>query len=588
MHMERCRWVFVTGLVLPLSDQPHTDARWTRLLLGALARIRRTARDPWRISAADVGASALCSILLNMAYVGPMVPELAFVAPVGFVACLAGAGVAGGAALGALFGLVLALVGLGWVSKVTVLGLMGLMAFFAVLFAVFGGATAWIYRHSRLPLSVIVPVLWVVAEYARANLFTGFPWLLLGHALSDRLAFIQVADIGGAYAVSFTAALVGAALGDLALYLFGREHARSRRVCVASVAVAGGVVALQLAYGVWRLHSTRFEDGPRLVLIQGNIYTPRGAGSDEAHVALAEEIWRSHEALSRESASEGDLLVWSESMIPNYYNDSHDTEGVRWHGRLAGLLAEVDRELLTGSNSTGPHPASPEGLADPASSAGEYNSAIIIDSRSEIQGRYDKMHLVPFGEYVPLSRWPVLSGLTPYAADDLGYRHGFPDQPLLSWRKYRFGILICYEDAFAYLARRARRRGADFLVNLSSEAWFAGTSEIRQHQRLSRFRAVENRIALVRCCNVGVTGVVDPAGRFLQMLSGSDTDAGARGALAVGVPLNAETAMPVYARWGDAFAHVCAACAFVMLAWTWRSARARNHESATVGEHIRR
>jgi apolipoprotein N-acyltransferase len=184
------------------------------------------------------------------------------------------------------------------------------------------------------------------------------------------------------------------------------------------------------------------------------------------------------------------------------------------------------------------------------------------------------MRLVPFGEYVPLPDWPVFAGLTPYAAADPGYAHGDRAQPLMEFRGVRFGVLICYEDAFARLARRAVGRGAGLLVNLSSEAWFAGTSEIAQHLRIARFRAVESRVPLVRCCNVGVTCLIDPAGRIARMLEGSDRPQGARGFVTVDVPVPGGArggTFSVHSLAGDAFALAASAAAAVLLALAaWR------------------
>jgi apolipoprotein N-acyltransferase len=575
---------------VPDTVTAHEADAGTRARLRRLRRIvGRRSGGRVRVSVADVSAAAGSALLLSAGYAGPMIPEVAFVAPACLFYLLAtSVDVVAAATLGAVFGVVLATVGLWWVANVTWLGLLGLVLLFAVRFAALAAAGRWLCGraagpsepggrdpaacHAHLPRVAVLPVLWVVLEFVRAHMLTGFPWLMLGHAVSDRLALIQIADLGGAYAVSFTVALASAAGAELALSV-PRGTAARRRAAIGLGAAAACVVA-QAAYGAWRLRTVVTRPGPRLVLVQGNVDTPAGAESDEAHERMSEEIWREHERLSRMWAPRGELLVWSESMIPNYYNDDHDRNAVVWRGRLAKLLGELDRELLSGSNSAGPHP----GVAEKRD--GEYNSAFLISKDGSIRGRYDKMHLVPFGEYVPLARWPVLSGLTPYAADDAGYAHGSVEQPLLEWGGYRFGVLICYEDAFAGLARRATARGADFLVNLSSEAWFAGTDEIPQHLRLSRFRAVENRRSLVRCCNVGATGMIDPTGRIVRMLPGSDTPAGARGAVVGAVPLG-DGGRTLYGRTGDVWAGLCCLAAASMVAFKALCDRSRRRAWST-------
>jgi apolipoprotein N-acyltransferase len=535
--------------------------RITRAIVTSLAR-RRSER--LGVSLAELAVAMLSAGALALAYLGPGIGGVAFVAPAGLFYAWPRARAGGAAALAASFAGVLSAVGLAWVGQVTVLGLLGLVALFATTFAAGAALGSSLVRRLRVPLTVAAPIVWVSCEYVRSFVLTGFPWLFLGHALSEHTVLIQIADLGGAYLVSFTAALVAAALASVVDAARSGERLSARRVA-ALIAPALAVLGLQAGYGLWRICGLTTRTGPRLVLIQGNIDTPRGAESDEAHDSVAEEIWAAHAALTSTHASEGDLVVWSESMIPNYYDDPLDRRAQEWRRRVAELLTNVGRELLSGSNAAGGRPDVNGGASG---NAGEYNSAFVIDAAGRITARYDKIHLVPFGEYVPLAHWPVLSGLTPYAASDTGYAHGHPDQPLVMWRGYRLGILICYEDAFAPLARRAAGRGADFLVNLSSEAWFAGTAEILQHLGLSRFRAVENRLSLVRCCNVGVTCLIDPAGRMTAMVEGSDRPDGARGAIAVDVPLRGSGASaPPYVAVGDAFAWLCCAAALAGAAW---------------------
>jgi apolipoprotein N-acyltransferase len=528
---------------------------------------RRLLRRP-EISLWELLLALGSGLLLSLAYVGPMVPEMVFLAPAVFLYTISRERTTPGAAalLSAAFGLAFSGPGIAWVGGVTWAGWAGVVVLIAVPFAAFAAAVSYVRRRLGVPLAAVAPVAWVAAELFRGWVFTGFPWLFLGHALSDRLVLIQIADLGGVYVVSFLAALVASAAVDL-----GRQWAsdsgqdRSRLAGLrhwgagwASAAAAGAVLIFTIAYGAWRLAGTETGDGPRLVLVQGNIYTP-DAETDEEHDGVGDEILRVHGELSRRSAAEGDLLVWSESMIFCYYNDPDDEEAKAWREELTALLGEIGLPLLAGASAT--DKGVPGGYGDDRRL--DYNSAFLLTQEAEIAGRYDKVHLVPFGEYVPLASLPVFAGLTPYAADDPGYTHGSPDQPLLEWkdpgtgRTWRFGVLICYEDAFGGPAREAAgggRGGADFLVNLSSDVWFAGSAEILQHFRISRFRAVETRLALVRCCNVGVTCFIDPTGRVTRMLEGSDRPEGAQGAVSAPVPVRRHGGTTVYVRVGDLFA----------------------------------
>jgi apolipoprotein N-acyltransferase len=539
---------------------------------------------------ADLAVSLAGGAAFALAFVFPALWPLALAAPIALfhVALKASPGRAG--AFGAMFGLSAGAAGLFWVTAVTWLGWAGLATFVSLHFAAAGLLTSWLSRvrlgrtgDVRLPVAAVGPAAWVAAEFSRAHLLTGFPWLFLGHALADVPVAIQVADLGGAYAASFVWALPAAALADVlagwrlrprsSLPLPACDPQWSSAESQASgclrirpaIISACVVVAGSLLYGACRLSTTATRDGPSLVLVQGNIHTPRASDSDTAMAEVDDEIWRVHEKLTREHAARGDLVVWSESMLPGWFNDPDDASCARWRTALARLLADCGKPLLTGGNALGLHhqvPATAPRLPPTPSGRFEYNSAFLIelrDGRCSIEGRYDKMHLVPFGEYVPLPRWPLLSGLTPYAAGDPGYSHGDRRQPLVRFQSLKLGILICYESAFAYLSRRAEALGADMLVNLSSEAWFAGTSEIPQLARITRFRAVETGLPMVRCCNVGVTAVIDPAGRVVAMLDGSELPTGARGVLIAKVPLRASPSRSVYAVVGDLFAWLCAA-----------------------------
>jgi len=559
---------------------PDAAARALSMLAAVAAALRRpvlrsTWPPAWQLVAAEFLGAAL-----SLSYTGPMLPELALIVPAALLFMMARSTPGGAAATGALFGIVLSGMALPWLAAVTGLALLAAIAFCAVSFALIGAAVAYVTRRTRLPVAAIAPTAWVALELLRSRALTGFPWLLLGHALSDRLPMIQIADIGGAYAVTFVAALWCSGIADLARQLVAGDIRRWGRGWL-SAAIAAGVLVLTLGYGILRLATINTRPGPTLVLVQGNIWTPRAARDDVSRGIVDDEIWRTLDRLSRDGALGGgcDILVWSESMLPGYYNDPEDCDSILWGARLKVLLGRLGMPLLTGSNATGPHPGVPRDK--PPERRLDYNAAYLLDTKAEIIGRYDKMHLVPFGEYIPLVRWPVLSGLTPYATDDPGYVHGDPAQPLLEWNGVSFGVLICYEDIFADLGRCAARKGADFLVNLSSEAWFAGTSEIPQHYRIARFRAVETRLPLVRCCNVGVTAVMDPAGRTVSVLEGSETPEGASGVLRAVVPLADPARSSPYVFLGDGFAWACVAAAVALVVSALRRGRKKEEASSS-------
>lgn len=523
------------------------------------------------------GASGAAGLVLFLAYIRTPVPEASFLGVIPFVALASRERAGLAALLGATFGAAFALPALAWMGCVTAVGWLALALFFSASFAGVGAGVSFLVRRVRLPAAVATPLLWVSAEIVRANIFTGFPWLLLGHGLSDRLLLIQIADLGGVYAVSFLVCVVCGAVSDAVFRGAGGARSSHR-----TPMLAAALLAAALIYGGVRLAATRLWSGPTLLLIQGNIDTPRASATLAAQEEVDEEIWRVHEELSRLHAGEGELLVWSESMLPGYLGDpeniasareAHDA-GARYGEKLASLLSELGVALLTGGNATGTHPAlrGPEeaasfaeatkpAVATPRRRADEedYNSAFLFDERGALLGRYDKIRLVPFGEYTPLEDWPLFASFSPYAVHEEGYARGDLRQPLMEWNGIRIGVLICYEDAFPGLSRRAAGLGAEMLVNLSSEAWFPGSLEIPQHFRISRFRAVEMRLPLVRCCNVGVSAFLDPLGRVVEMLPGSDRPEGASGVLIGRVRFSASGGRTLYALTGDLFAWMCLA-----------------------------
>jgi len=195
-----------------------------------------------------------------------------------------------------------------------------------------------------------------------------------------------------------------------------------------------------------------------------------------------------------------------------------------------------------------------------------YNSAYLIDAEPRIAGKYDKVHLVPFGEYVPFKKWlPFLGKMVDHVGDFKPGEQG----TTISWKNEKLGVQICFEIIFPGLSRAMAHRGATILVNITNDAWFADTSAPYQHFAMAVFRAVENRRSLVRAANTGISGFVDPVGRVLAQ-SALFTDAVLTGNIAI-YPLTS-----LYTRYGDVFAIVCsiASAIFIVIgAYNWKRGR---------------
>jgi apolipoprotein N-acyltransferase len=408
----------------------------------------------------------------------------------------------------------------------------------------FPAALALMRRLERTPLPFCLNVafVWVGLEYIRSFALTGFAWYYLGHAQHDFLTLIQIADLGGAYAVSFVVALVNAAV-FLVVYQMGGVRqalglnepppsAIARRIpwnVIAQGTLVFFVVLGALAYGSWRLDGERFTPGPRVALLQMNIdqriRNQMDDASEEASYRARKHVFDHMIVLClRAGQQRPDLVVWPEtSYFQNWYEYSTDIPlqdiPPIWK-RLQG-----DREQHFGKDILYVCPTNHLlGLSTGVLSADKaelrYNSALLMNALRHNKGRYDKMHRVPFGEYVPFRDWlPIMDWLSPY---DWNYSIRPGDTfTRFELGDYRFGTIICYEDTDPFLARRYVRDEKDgkpvhFLVNISNDGWFDGTSEHNEHLAISRFRAVECRRSLVRAVNMGISAVIDGSGRILK------------------------------------------------------------------------
>lgn len=384
-----------------------------------------------------------------------------------------------------------------------------LLAFYLALYvAVFSGLiTACARKRMGHPLwcLVMVPVFWVGLEYLRTHLFSGFPWGVLGYCQYDRLHIIQIADLWGIYGVSGLLALVNAGVFIAALAI-GRSSWQARVPGKSAAAVVALVAAAALAatwsYGGWQIRQTdrmiADAETMRVGMIQGNV--EQSLKWDEASRG---RTTRTYIRLSSELLADGkktDLVVWPETALPFYF--FYDKELTR---QVLDAVARAGTHFLVGS----PAYESDEGTEN----LSIFNSAYLIDPAGQVAGRYDKVHLVPFGEYVPLRAWlPFLGKMVPQAMDFSAGQTG----QLLDMNGAEIGVQICYEAIFPSLSAAMVRQGGDLIINITNDAWFGKTAAPGQHFAMAVVRTVENRRTLVRAANTGISGYVDPAGRVLE------------------------------------------------------------------------
>ncbi len=425
--------------------------------------------------------------------------------------------------------------GLGLGSSVPVMVL--LSAYLALFFALF---TLFAARMpaSRLGAFFFLPALWVGAEFLRGHLFTGFPWVLSGYALTGSLVLMQSADLAGVLGLSFIVMLVNAFIYLLlASGLRGRPWPKA--VILAVIIIMAGLVS----YGVSRIGQvdSRVAAWPttRMALAQGSI--DQSVKWDKRYQAQTLGIYS---RLTARAAQKGaSIVIWPETAVPFYLvRDRSGTKKVR-------AIARQNRvTLLTGS------PAYDYNGKSKNREVRLYNSAYVISRTGAVKGRYDKVHLVPYGEYVPLKRYmPFIKKLTAGTGD---FASGPGPVPLVV-NGLKAGVLICYEAIFPELAREEVRKGASVLVNITNDAWFGKTSAPYQHLEMARLRAVENRTFLLRAANTGISAIIDPAGRIKKR-----TELFTEDVLTADVGLR-RGPLGLYTRYGDYFAY--AAMAFAVL-----------------------
>ena len=375
---------------------------------------------------------------------------------------------------------------------------LGLAACLAVYFGLFGLLLARL-RAGPTVVMAAVPFIWVGLEFLRAHLFTGLPWGLLGYSQFERLDLIQIADIAGVYGISFVIVLTNAALTCLLLWLTKRPW-RKMPVKKGTVIVMTAAVLFCLGatggYGRWRLGkvANALATVPSLTIavIQGNIN--QGQKWDRAF-RLA--VIKKHLALARRTVDKDpDLIVMPETAMPFYFFYEQDlTDMVLAAARDSGTF------ILTGAPS---FETIPGGILS-------YNSAFLINPAGNVLGRYDKTHLVPFGEYVPFGQYlPFIDKLVAGVGDFTPGTSG----RVLSMNGCRLGVQICYEIIFPAICRKMVDNGAEIIVNITNDAWYGRTSAPYQHFSMTVLRAVENRRSLVRAANTGISGFIDPTGHI--------------------------------------------------------------------------
>ncbi len=416
-----------------------------------------------------------------------------------------------------------------------------LVVYVAMYVGMFTAGWTWGVRDWPRGVVLTVPALWVALEWIRAQALSGFPWASLGYSQYLNRPLIQVAELTSVYGVSFALVLGNVVIAQL---LHGVRQRRWERLGLPCALAVLGLMAIW-GYGGWRLHQTsRVADTPAadlgVALLQGNI--DQSLKWDHTAREATFSIYRT---LTLEAAadSEVDLIVWPEASTPFFFANDRS-----FQARQLLLAREAGRPLLFGSPTY-----TRDGDQDVM-----YNSAFLVGPEATVLGRYDKIHLVPFGEYIPLRH--LLFFLDKLVEGIGDFRSG-EAYSVMTIPQGRFAVLICFEVIFPDLVRRFVGHGAQFLVNITNDAWFGYSPASYQHLSMVVFRAVENRLPIVRAANTGISAVIDPTGRL-----GLQTDLFVRTWIKDRIS-PAEGPTTFYTRRGDLFAYGCLLVTAGSLAW---------------------
>jgi apolipoprotein N-acyltransferase len=420
-----------------------------------------------------------------------------------------------------------------WLIHVTLAGLIALVLYLGLYFAIFGLLVIPIaYRLS--PIGVLfIPALWVVLEYLRGHLLSGFSWALLGYSQYLNLPVIQIADITGVWGVSF---LVMTSNVIVYAFIIRRLSGRAK---VKSSWFAISCIIIVLLYGFYKINQTPKaapQSSLKISIIQGNI--PQQMKWDNRSGNLI--IERYFDLTAKAIKDSPDLIIWPESALPVVLEE----EPV-YFDRVVNFTRKINTPLLLGAVTYR------DNLY--------YNSALLIAKEGSFIKRYDKIHLVPFGEYIPLREvFDFLETIAPIGDIAAGKEYTLFDVSRATRRPLAvFSVLICFEDLFPELSRRFVDKGAEFLVNITNDAWFGDTSSPYQHLAASVFRAVENRVFLVRSANTGVSGFISPQGKIISLVEdrqGKNTFIPGRLTQQIAVP---KLTLSFYTQYGDFFILLC-------------------------------
>ena len=392
------------------------------------------------------------------------------------------------------------------------------------------------FNKSKFPNWLAAPFIWVSLEYIRAHLLTGFPWASLAYSQSQFISVIQIVDITGIYGLSFLIVFINVSLFLLLnhFYSFQAEKIKPAILRI-NIITAIFLFLATIGYGHWKIFYHKNHTGKKplkVALLQGNI--------DQNHkwdMNYQQKVYETYQEMTLDSAKENPgLIVWPEAATPFYFSSNEV-----YQKKLLRLGKESKSFILFGS---------PRYTRTDKNTT-SFNSAFLISPEKKVLGQYDKMHLVPFGEYVPFKNLLFFVDKMVTGIGDFGSGTEFSVFSLPEWQ---FSVLICFEVIFPDQVRRFVKTGAEFLVNITNDAWFGKSAASYQHISMVIFRAIENRRPVIRAANTGITGIINNRGEVI-----AQADIFIRDKIA-GEIFPEKNYQTVYTRYGDIFAILVILC----------------------------
>jgi apolipoprotein N-acyltransferase len=432
----------------------------------------------------------------------------------------------------------------------------GVLLLIGTVWAIIIGTFAWaLQRLSMRSIGLALvgaPFLWVYTELVRAYLpEISFPWSLLGYPAAGNPALVQVTTITGIYGVSFLVV----AFNALLVWSVSAENVKETKRRLAIFVMAIVVLALVESIGprfvpqatathLARVVQPNFPENTQYI---GDWYVEH-----KAEMAELERL----SLRPSPGTQQPDLLIWPEAPAPFSFQDPH------FGPTMSHIVEQLHHPVVVGVIEWKPQQILVNGI--PRNSAVPYNSAAMLDEYGQRRFSYDKIHLVPFGEYEP---FPLIHQVVSSVSEEVGGFHKGQERNVGTFSNgNKVSIFICYEAIYAGEVREFVNRGAELLINISNDGWFGTSQAAEQHLRMARVRAVENRRWLVRDTNSGISASVDPYGNVQRVMHRDERNS-------ADLPYDFRTDKTIYTRFGDWFAWMCVIVSAILVGITFRKGK---------------